>query len=86
MDFGIVIRNGLIFDGSGGTPFPATLGLGDGRIQAIARDGDGATLHGAETIDAAGLAVAPGFVDIHSHSDWILPHRQLRLLTNPGET
>lgn len=71
MEFSVVIRNGLTFDGSGGTPFPATIGIGDGRIQAIAREGD--SLQGAETIDAAGLAVAPGFIDIHSHSDWILP-------------
>ena len=73
MEFGIVIRNGLIFDGSGGAPFPATLGIHDGRIQAIVRDGEGASINGAQTLDAAGLAVAPGFIDIHSHSDWILP-------------
>ena len=54
MEFGIVIRNGLIFDGSGGAPFPATLGIRDGRIQAVVRDDEGASINGAETIDAAG--------------------------------
>jgi N-acyl-D-amino-acid deacylase len=73
MDFSIVIRDGLIYDGSGSPPFRASLGIADGRIEAIARDGTATELRGAESIEAAGLAVAPGFIDIHSHSDWILP-------------
>jgi N-acyl-D-aspartate/D-glutamate deacylase len=86
----IVIRGGLVFDGSGGTPFPATLGIDGGRIRAIVRDGASADLHGTEVIDATGLAVAPGFIDIHSHSDWILPQesheRVLAPLIEQGTT
>ena len=35
--------------------------------------GDAASASGAREIDAAGLAIAPGFIDLHSHSDWVLP-------------
>ncbi len=69
-----VIRNATVYDGTGDAPFPAAIGVADGRIAAIARDGDAASLDGATTIDATKLAVAPGFIDLHSHSDWILPH------------
>lgn len=68
----MVIRSGLVVDGSGAPPFPATIGIDDGRIRAIARGG-GTALDGKEVIDATGMAVAPGFIDIHSHSDWVLP-------------
>lgn len=73
MRFSTVIRGGLVLDGSGAPPFRAAVGIDDGRIRALARGGDGADLDGAHVIDATGLAVAPGFIDIHSHSDWVLP-------------
>ncbi|MBI3770011.1 MAG: D-aminoacylase [Deltaproteobacteria bacterium] len=68
-----VIRGGDVFDGSGAPAFRATIGIDGGRIVAIACDGDAAALEGATVLDATGLAVAPGFIDLHSHSDWILP-------------
>ncbi len=73
MEFDVVIRGGRVVDGSGRPPFHACLGIERGRIRAVARDGDGSALRGADVIDATGLVVAPGFIDIHSHSDWILP-------------
>lgn len=70
MDFDRVIANGTIIDGTGRPRFRADLGLRDGRIAAVAQ---GESLLAAQTIDAQGLIVAPGFVDVHSHADWILP-------------
>jgi N-acyl-D-aspartate/D-glutamate deacylase len=65
MDLDLVVRGGLIVDGSGGEPYRADIGVKDGRIQAIGRIAD----RGAEEIDAAGRIVTPGFVDVHTHYD-----------------
>jgi N-acyl-D-amino-acid deacylase len=63
--YDLIIRNGLIVDGSGGEPYPADVAVRDGRIGAIgAIDGTA-----AEEIDATGRLVTPGFVDIHTHYD-----------------
>jgi N-acyl-D-amino-acid deacylase len=66
----IVIRNGLVIDGSGAEPVRADVAVADGRIVEIGTD---IATGGAETIDAAGKVVAPGFIDIKTHSDWTLP-------------
>ena len=70
MEFDPIIRKGTIIDGSGRPRFRADLGLREGRIAAMAR---GEPLQGQRELDAEGLVVAPGFVDVHSHADWILP-------------
>jgi N-acyl-D-amino-acid deacylase len=70
MEFDLIIHNGTILDGTGRPRFRADLGLRDGRIAAVAQ---GEPLQGQRRLDAGGLAVAPGFVDVHSHADWILP-------------
>ena len=63
----IVIRNGTVYDGTGAEGRIADVAIDEGRIAGIGQvDAD------ALEIDAAGLAVAPGFVDIHSHSDYTL--------------
>ncbi len=64
--FDLLIRNGEIIDGSGAPGRPADLGIRDGRIAAI---GDLADASADRTLDATGLVVAPGFIDIHNHSD-----------------
>jgi len=74
MEFETVITNGIVIDGTGRPRFAADLGLDGGRIAAVVpRNGAGAGLTGRQVLDAGGLMVAPGFVDFHSHSDWILP-------------
>ena len=68
----LVIRNGTIYDGTGGPPRTGDIAIDGNRITTI---GDVAAA-GAVEIDARGMAVAPGFIDIHSHAD-------LSLLVNP---
>ena len=60
-----VIRGGDVIDGTGRSRRRADVGIRDGKIVAI---GD-VTEEATQTIDASGLAVAPGFVDIHTHYD-----------------
>jgi len=66
----ILIRGGLLFDGTGAAGKPGDIAVRDSRIAAVgARIDDTA----AKVIDAHGLAVAPGFIDIKTHSDFTLP-------------
>ncbi len=60
-----LIKNGTLIDGSGGTRRRADLGLRDGRIVAVGEISEAR----AETIDAEGRIVCPGFVDAHTHYD-----------------
>src|SRR4030088_622063 len=66
----ILIRGGLLFDGTGAPGTARDLAIRDGRIAAIGADLGNAA---AKVIDAHGLAVAPGFIDIKTHSDFTLP-------------
>jgi N-acyl-D-aspartate/D-glutamate deacylase len=61
----IVIRNGSIMDGNGGAPYQGDVGVKDGKIAEIGK----IAARGREEIDAGGLSVTPGFVDIHTHYD-----------------
>jgi N-acyl-D-amino-acid deacylase len=67
-DFDLVIRNGSVIDGRGASAFPADVAVREGRIAAIgAIEGEA-----AREIDATGLAVSPGFIDVHAHDDGAL--------------
>ncbi len=67
--FEVLIRNGMVYDGEGREPMAADLGIAGGRIAAIGPLASAAARH---TLDASGAAVAPGFIDIHSHADLAL--------------
>lgn len=65
MSYDLVIRNGTIVDGLGGEPFPGDVAVAGGVIVAVGVvDGSG-----DREIDATGLLVTPGFVDLHTHYD-----------------
>lgn len=63
--FDLVVRGGTVFDGTGAAPVVADVGVKDGRIVAV---GSGLSA-GSREIDATGLMVTPGWVDIHTHYD-----------------
>ena len=73
MTLDIILSGGLVVDGTGNPWFKADVGVKDGRIVKVGR------LKGfqaEEVIDVRGLVVAPGFIDMHSHSDltlWVNP-------------
>jgi N-acyl-D-amino-acid deacylase len=67
-DFDVVIRNGRIVDGTGNPWFRGDLAITADRIAGVGRVEGTGTIE----IDASGLVVAPGFIDIHSHSDFKL--------------
>ena len=66
MTYDLLIRNGTIVDGLGGEPYVGDVAVGDGVIKAVG-DVNGATAK--REIDATGLLVTPGFVDLHTHYD-----------------
>jgi N-acyl-D-amino-acid deacylase len=65
MAYDVIIRNGTVVDGLGGEPFVGDVAISDGVITAVGSvDGEA-----AREIDATGLLVTPGFVDLHTHYD-----------------
>ena len=65
MSFDVKIMDGLVYDGNGGEPARASIGVKDGRIAEI---GDCAAA-ADRTVDAEGAIVTPGFIDLHTHYD-----------------
>ncbi len=63
--YDIVLCNGMIVDGTGKKPYTASLGIKGNKIKGIAQE----LPEGRHKIDINGLAITPGFIDIHSHSD-----------------
>ena len=65
MAYDLIIRNGTIVDGLGGEPYVGDIAVSEGVIAAV-----GAVAgSGTREIDATGLLVTPGFVDLHTHYD-----------------
>ncbi|MFC2176910.1 amidohydrolase family protein [Actinomycetota bacterium] len=62
----LALYNGTVIDGSGAPPFVGSVAIENGRISAI---GPEAELRGGPSLDVGGLAVSPGFIDMHTHSD-----------------
>ena len=69
MQFDLIIRGGTVVDGSGRPARTADIGIAGDHIETIGPLGDAQSV---DEINADGLVVTPGFVDIHSHSDFTL--------------
>ncbi len=65
MGYDLLVKNGIVIDGSGSPGYRADVGIVDGKIAAIGRINESAK----QTIDADGHIVSPGFVDGHTHMD-----------------
>ncbi len=68
--FDILIQQAQVVDGSGGPPFTADIGIEGDTINAI---GELSAAEARTTIEAGELMATPGFIDMHTHSDWTLP-------------
>src|SRR5262245_39733176 len=66
--FDLLLRNGTVVDGTGNPWFRGDVAVSGDRIVQIGHVQGEA----ARELDASSLVVAPGFIDIHSHSDWLL--------------
>ncbi|HEV8631078.1 MAG TPA: amidohydrolase family protein, partial [Thermoanaerobaculia bacterium] len=67
--YDLLVRRALLLDGSGGPPVLGDLAVAAGRIAAIAGAGTLAPAAAAVVFEADGLALAPGFIDVHTHDD-----------------
>lgn len=71
-DYDRVFRNALVFDGSGRAPFPGEVAITGERIAFVGPIGTIAQRAGLVEEDLAGFALAPGFIDAHTHDDRIV--------------
>ena len=82
--FDCVLKNGTIIDGTGAAPFQADVAIRGDRIQAVQ---PGIEAESREQVDAAGLCISPGFIDMHSHTDFtILGHPRGDSMVRQGVT
>jgi N-acyl-D-amino-acid deacylase len=75
----LVIRGATVYDGTGGAPSAADVGVTGERIEAV---GDLSAERAGVEVDGAGLALAPGFIDVHSHDDFavfLLPEMDFKV-------
>jgi N-acyl-D-amino-acid deacylase len=71
MDFDLILKDGTILDGTGAVGSNGSVAVRDGRIAAVGNLG---AARAATTLDCTGKVIAPGFIDMHSHSDWVIPN------------
>lgn len=78
MQCDLLIKNGTIVDGTGRPSFKGDIAVKDGRINAITSLGNNPedNWESTKVIDAKNLTVCPGFIDIHSHGDFLLPLKE----------
>ena len=68
----LLIKNGIVYDGTGKEPFEADIGVAGDKIALIDKNSKFKIQNSKKFIDAKGLAVVPGFIDTHAHSEFIL--------------
>lgn len=78
MQCDLLIKNGTVVDGTGRPSFKGDIAVKDGRINAITNLGNNPedSWESTQVIDAENLTVCPGFIDIHSHGDFLLPLKE----------
>ncbi|MDZ4735111.1 MAG: amidohydrolase family protein, partial [Rhodospirillaceae bacterium] len=82
-DCDLIVRNALLFDGSGAAPMRGDLAIADARIVAL---GALDRMDADDEIDAAGHALAPGFIDVHTHDDRALMIGDMAMKASQGIT
>ncbi len=80
MDCDLKLAGGHVIDGTGSTARRADVAVAEGRISAV---GDLTALAARRTVDCTGKTITPGFIDIHSHSDWLVPGADHGALIEP---
>src|SRR5262245_32832521 len=75
----VVLRGGTVHDGSGGAPRVADVVIRGDRILTV---GEAKVPEGALVLDAKGLVIAPGFIDLHTHSDDAMTREKTRTNLN----
>lgn len=80
MDCERKLSGGLVVDGTGSQAVRADVAISHGRIHAV---GDLSKLQAQETVDCSDRVITPGFIDIHSHSDFLLPGSDANALVEP---
>ncbi len=76
----LLITNGRIIDGTGAASYPGAVGVEGDEVRIVA--GDLSAVEAGRIMDAAGMAICPGFIDMHSHSDLFLlndPKHEVKL-------
>jgi N-acyl-D-aspartate/D-glutamate deacylase len=80
MDCELKLAGGKVIDGSGAAATKADVAIGGGVIRDV---GDLRDVEAARVIDCTGKTITPGFIDIHSHTDWLLPGSDHGRLVEP---
>jgi N-acyl-D-aspartate/D-glutamate deacylase len=76
----LLLRGGSVVDGTGAPAVRADVAVAGDRIAAV---GDLGTLAARTMLDCTGLVVTPGFIDLHSHADWLVPGAEAGALVEP---
>ncbi|MCP5067781.1 MAG: amidohydrolase family protein [bacterium] len=75
-----ILSGGLVVDGTGSAAYRADVAISDGRIHGV---GDLTGFEARETVDCSDRVVTPGFIDIHSHTDFLMPGADASTLVEP---